>query len=322
MRTRREIDALADELGALPSVTEKVDRLIAILRRLDAHELARGAWALKGGTALNLFHFELPRLSVDIDLNFLGCVDVQELAAERQRFERVLEQVCLLEGCEVRRTPHAHAGGKFRLRYESAFGGAGNLELDMNYVSRVPLFAPERRTASVATFGDGIAVPTTSLAELAAGKFAALLDRGLPRDFYDAAGLRRSYPGLLADPGFRTAFACAVGSSRADLRTSTRVAHLTAREVEQSLIPVLRARGRRPVAKEVCEQLEDQITSAIPELLHWSDAERVFLARLLDEGSLEPEHLTRDPDLRDRIAAQPMLQWKLRHVRRRLGLDA
>jgi len=48
---------------------------------------------LKGGTALNLFFFEVPRLSVDIDLNYVGKTERQEMLLERPEVERALESV-------------------------------------------------------------------------------------------------------------------------------------------------------------------------------------------------------------------------------------
>lgn len=43
--------------------------------------------------------------------------------------------------------------------------------------------------------------------------------------------------------------------------------------------------------------------------------ERRFLDRLLDEGDIEPEHLTDEDTLRHRISRQPMLLWRQQHVR-------
>ncbi len=45
---------------------------MAILDGISIHPLLKDQWILKGGTALNLFFFDLPRLSVDIDLNHVG----------------------------------------------------------------------------------------------------------------------------------------------------------------------------------------------------------------------------------------------------------
>lgn len=52
---------------------------------------------------------------------------------------------CGRGGLAVAREPGEHAGGKWRLRYESAMGGGGNLELNLNYMFREPLWPPVDR---------------------------------------------------------------------------------------------------------------------------------------------------------------------------------
>lgn len=55
--------------GFRAEILEKAILLLGLLERLREHPFIQGRVALKAGTALNLFHFEAPRLSVDIDLN-------------------------------------------------------------------------------------------------------------------------------------------------------------------------------------------------------------------------------------------------------------
>ena len=140
MITTREVDRVAAETGFRSDVVEKVLRLHGILRRLDGHPMTRQAWLLKGGTALNLFHMDVPRLSVDIDLNYLGAENVEQMRQARPDFERALSACCEREGCTIRRAPTEHAGGKFRLRYASVVGGSQNLEVDVSYVAREPIW--------------------------------------------------------------------------------------------------------------------------------------------------------------------------------------
>ena len=52
---------------------------MAILDGISAHPFLKERLVLKGGTALNLFFFDLPRLSVDIDLNYIGQLDRQDM---------------------------------------------------------------------------------------------------------------------------------------------------------------------------------------------------------------------------------------------------
>ena len=66
---------VASATGFREEVVEKVLYLTAILARFRTHPALQHAWVLKGGTAINLFHLDVPRLSVDIDLNFIGGAD-------------------------------------------------------------------------------------------------------------------------------------------------------------------------------------------------------------------------------------------------------
>jgi len=70
-----EIQEHADALGFRPETLEKVFRLLSLLETLRSNAYLRPRVALKGGTALNLFLFDVPRLSVDIDLNYVGSGD-------------------------------------------------------------------------------------------------------------------------------------------------------------------------------------------------------------------------------------------------------
>jgi hypothetical protein len=51
----------SEETGFRPEILEKVLHLISLLNGFSAHPFLRGKLALKGGTALNLFVFQLPR---------------------------------------------------------------------------------------------------------------------------------------------------------------------------------------------------------------------------------------------------------------------
>ncbi len=317
MINRRWVDQVARESGFRADSVEKVLRLRGILARLDRHPGARNAWLLKGGTALNLLHLDVPRMSVDIDLDYIGAADREGMLAARPGFEAALVAVCLREGCEVRRVPDDHAGGKYRLRYTSVFGGSQGLEVDVSYVARVPLLGMVRLPTRFPR-QDTIEVPTLSLAELAAGKFAALLQRHAVRDAFDAVNLLQSCPGLLDDPGFRLAFLCTLAGGRGDPR------HLAPhdprpdiRAVEQQLLMMLHQphnAGSRD-ATALCAQIRQELAGVAERLLAWSPSERRFLDRLHDEGEIDAASLCADPDVRDRILIQPMLLWKARHVR-------
>ena len=317
MITARDVARVASETGFRSEVVEKVLRLHGILDRLDRHEITRGAWLLKGGTALNLLHLNVPRLSVDIDINYIGSQDVEDMRKARPEFERALTVCCEREDCAVRRAPTEHAGGKFRLRYPSVLGGSQNLEVDVNYVSRLPLWG-EVRSGTRFPPRAGIQVPTLTIEELAAGKFAALVNRSASRDAFDAASLLDLVPDLLQRPPFRVAFICFVASSRTDARELQPSQRLLSEVCfERDLEPFLRrgSRGEGPGWGEISTWIERKVSPAIEPLLSWSADERRFLDSLLDDGEIDAAALHDDPDVQLRIRMQPMLEWKAKHVR-------
>ena len=92
--TPAELARAAAEGGYPLESFEKVLRLLELLDTLRQHPFLAPRVALKGGTALNLFVHDVPRLSVDLDFNYLGPADREGMLAERAQFERAVEQVC------------------------------------------------------------------------------------------------------------------------------------------------------------------------------------------------------------------------------------
>ena len=95
-----------------PEILEKVWWLLDILEEIGKHPFLQNRIALKGGTALNLFYFAVPRLSVDIDLNYIGSTELSQMLLERPMLEKALEAVFSKIGIVTRRIPQKHAGGK------------------------------------------------------------------------------------------------------------------------------------------------------------------------------------------------------------------
>jgi predicted nucleotidyltransferase component of viral defense system len=187
MRVSRE--RLLDTVGITgfrPEVLEKVIQLLRLLQSLQEHPYLKGKLALKGGTALNLFLFDAPRLSVDIDLNYIGAVERDAMMEDRPAVEKAIQAVCSREGFAVTRVPEEHAGGKWRLRYESAHGQEANLELDVNFMFRLPLWPIIAMDSHPVGPYRATGIPVVEMHELAAGKFAALFARHQARDLFDS----------------------------------------------------------------------------------------------------------------------------------------
>jgi hypothetical protein len=237
------------------------------------------------------------------------------MLAERPRVEEALQAVFSREGFTVRRVPAEHAGGKWQLRYQSSGGQGGNLEVDVNFMFRVPIWPVKIMDSRPVGIWRAAGIPVVDIHELAAGKLSALLSRQQARDLFDCSNLYR-LQGL--DPErLRLAFVVYGAMSRKDWRTvAANDVDFDIADLEQRLTPTLRASGIERVQQgQLGKGLVEDCRNFLADLLPFKEAETAFLNEVLDEGRISPEFLTSDEDLRDRIRMHPLLQWKAANVR-------
>ncbi len=318
------LDQLQREAGATgfqAEALEKVVRLLELLEGLRSHPFLKTRIALKGGTALNLFIFDVPRLSIDVDLNYIGAADRAGMIAERPQLERAVDAVCGRLNLAVRRVPSDHAGGKLRLAYVGASGQSGRLELDVKFLLRVPLWLVVRAASRrIGSFGV-TEVPLLDLHELAAGKVVALLARSAPRDLYDVRELLQQ-PGL-DRTRLRIAAVVYGGMNRRDWRgVAIDDVQAAPRDVDRMLLPLLRS-DAAPARAEIpawTERLVGDCRELLRSLLPLEPSEIEFLRLVNEEGEVRPELLTANEQLRALIRAQPGLEWKAKNVREHRGV--
>ncbi len=306
----------AEATGFRPQIIEQAACLLGMLGDIQAHPVTKGKLALKGGSALNLFVFNLPRLSVDIDLNYIGAAGLEEAKKERPLLESALQEVFKREGLDIERLPQEHAGGKWRLRYESALGGRGTLEVDLNFLLRIPLWPVVIRDSRPIVEVSAKGVPVLDIHELAGGKLAALLTRQASRDLFDAYLLFSQ--GRLDPQKLRLAFVVYGAGSRTDWRTITPDnVGIDRQELHSNLIPVLQGQALEEMGDlgEWAETMAERVRQGLGVVLPLTPEERKFLDALLDEAEIRPELLTPDAEMAGRIRANPLLNWKAKNVR-------
>lgn len=316
-----EIMPVAESTGFRAEMVEKVLHLLNLLDALNSHPFLKGKWVLKGGTALNMFMLDLPRLSMDIDLNYIGTLDREGMLMDRPKLEQAALAVFSREGFTTKRVPDEHAGGKWRLSYQSFTGQSGNLEVDLNFMFRQPLW--NIQIADSHPFGDFQAksIPVLDLHELAAGKLAALLARGQARDLFDCHRILNMID--LERDRLRIAFVVYGGMNRKDWRTvSIEDVDFDPAELTRLLIPTLDTRAiQEQSPAEFGARLVRECREGLSMVLPFNDAERKFLDLLLDKGKIDSTILTADETLQKRIQQQPLLEWKALNVRQYKGLS-
>ncbi|OGQ95911.1 MAG: hypothetical protein A2521_02955 [Deltaproteobacteria bacterium RIFOXYD12_FULL_57_12] len=312
----------AEKTGFRTDVLEKVAHLLGLLDAIRSHPFLKGRLVLKGGTALNLFVFDVPRLSVDIDLNYVGTEDREVMLAERPRIEQALQAVFARERITVRRMPEEHAGGKWSLRYQCASGQTGNLEVDLNFMFRVPLWPVTISDSKPVGTWSATKIPILDIHELAAGKLAALLARCQARDLFDSHGILHMEN--LDHDRLRTAFVVYGAMNRKDWRTvSADDVVCDTSELARQLIPTMRVNAfdGQETAAEYGARLVKECRQALSAVLPLTDAEGAFLDLLLDRGEIDSTILTADSNLQGRIQGQPLLAWKALNVRQHKGMS-
>ncbi len=321
MLTNDDLVQMASETGFQVEALGKVEWLLELLDGIRSHHFLKGRLALKGGTALNLFLFSIPRLSVDVDVNYIGGPEPESMQQERPNIEQAIHAVCGRLGLQVKRSPSDHAGGKWRLSYSSQ-DRSGSLELDVNFMLRTPLWSPVSHTSRPIGSLPTVDISLLDIHELVAGKLAALFGRSASRDLFDTRELL--IRGGLDRKRLRLAFVIYGGMNRKDWRTiAIDDIATTPTDVSQRLVPMLRADvapSHREVegwTKRLVADCKDLLSSLLPLEPH----EQEFLEELNDRGQILPTLLTDDPRLRKLVQGHPGLLWKAVNVRRYRGID-
>lgn len=164
---------------------DQVSLLVAILPLLDCEP----RFALKGGTAINLFEHDLPRLSVDIDLTWLPMQDFDTDAA--QIAESLATLAARLSASPLRLNVQGSgaAGGTINRLIVSR--GRTRVQIETTPVMRGALHPVRRMDLSPGVereFGSA-QVQVLDFADLYGGKMAAALSRQHPRDLFDIGTL-------------------------------------------------------------------------------------------------------------------------------------
>ncbi len=160
-------------------------RQVELLVRVLPFVAKEKCFALKGGTAINLFLRDMPRLSVDIDLIYVPIEDRDtSLAQAVAALNRIVQNL-------VSVSPRYNAE-LFADRLKVIVDGGGfRVKIEMSPVTRGTVHEPKDRDIHPAVEKEfGYAnISVASVPDLYGGKICAALDRQHPRDIYDVMQL-------------------------------------------------------------------------------------------------------------------------------------
>ena len=306
---RMTLGRQAKELGFVRDSFEKVCRLTEVLAFFEQDELLRRNLALKGGTAINLTIFDLPRLSVDIDLDLAENLSRDAMLERRGIITNRIEKYMAADGYTLSsKSKHYHALDSFVFEYQNAGGGKDNLKIEINYMLRCHVLEPRRRAVRLPWLKRELSVLSVDPLEIFASKIVALINRAAPRDLYDLNNMLMF--GLFDESEQELLRKCVVFYSAIgteDTPTSfsfDSILSIRQNQIKTDLLPVLRNNTFFDA-----KAAEDACVGYLKELLTLTKQETDFL-RAFKEKQYRPEKLFSDSGILERISEHSMALWK------------
>lgn len=299
----------AKELGFVRDTYEKVCRLTDILKFFENDALLGNSLALKGGTAINLTIFNLPRLSVDIDLDFSKNVTRDEMMATRSIINDRIEKFMKANGYLLSpKSKQYHALDSFVYEYSNSGGMKDNIKVEINYMLRCHVLETEQRHFESSWEPIGVSVLSVAPIEIFASKIVALINRTAPRDLYDIYNLVKF--GLIdesEEPLLRkcVVFYSAIGAESPPFEFQfNTIDQVTQNRIKTDLYPVLRNKDKFDL-----KTAQMQVKAWLESLLKLEDNEQEFLDAFRNK-TYQPELLFESTEIVERIRNHPMALWK------------
>jgi predicted nucleotidyltransferase component of viral defense system len=279
--------------------TEQARLLVALLPQVAKQT----CFALKGGTAINLFIRDMPRLSVDIDLTYLPVEDRQ---TSLTNIDKALEAIAdateqYIVGSSVKASVLNGTGKRYKLLVWRA---GISVKIEVSPVLRGSVYPAEfGELSSRARTAFGFArVKLLSFEDLYAGKLCAALDRQHPRDLYDVH-LLLDNEGI--SERMKNAFLVyLMGHNRpiAELLEPT----------PQEIGPQYRAEFEGMTYESICQERLQETLNKIVREIHaaMTDADRKFLLALKRGTASWQSFVVPEAE------RLPAIQWKLLNLER------
>lgn len=308
-----ELEKAARETSFIRDNLEKVIRLSNILEFLVSNDDLKGKVVLKGGTAINLTVFDMPRLSVDIDIDYCCNSDKETMMADRAVIGKEILGHMQSNGYTLHpSSKNTHALDSWVFSYLNSGGNRDNIKIEINYMMRAHILEPLTRNTSV-PFIEEVDVYALAPLELFGSKIKALIERAAPRDMYDVNRMikenifKEDQMDMLRKI---VVFYLAVGGKNKPEKEYSfeRIRNIKFPQIRSALIPVL-----KKTEKFDFEEAKTNVISFLSGLLILGDAEKDFIESF-NQGDYKPEVLFDDHEIVERIKEHPMALWKMNEV--------
>lgn len=307
--TKEYFERFSKETNFHRDTLEKAYRLEQLLKEINRHPELREGLVLKGGTAINFLYFRYPRLSVDLDFNFIAGIEKEEKDKESPKIDEALRTIFKFERYECESISE-YGLKKYFLKYVNSSGNIDRVKVEINFLQRLTLLGAEKRSFTSPFNESDLVVNTLKGPELFAGKILALIDRLAPRDLYDIYILLREEvkPDKILLKKIFIFFGCL---SRNDFRDyhPNDIERISERDIKRKLLPLLR--------KDEPLKIDDMIQTVRPflnEIFNFTSEELEYIDRFF-KGDFKPEILFGKLLNSVNLERHPMVIWKQRHLK-------
>lgn len=310
---KTEIARVAQQYGFVRDTFEKVLRLKEILKYLNEEEYLREHLLLKGGTAINLTIFDLPRLSVDIDMDYTPNDTKEDMLVAREKITDLITAYMNTEGYQlVDGSRFMHSLDAFYYQYTNVGGNRDMIKIELNYSLRAHILEPVYRKLLPKVFDDGMMIRMVAPMEIFAAKGNALINRAAARDLYDWGNMMQEKLFEESRDMFRKCFAfyATISAETVNRNFDTSAINtLNFDRIRRDLFPVLHKRDNF-----MLEERQQQAKDYITRLMQLTVQEKEYIDRFIRK-EYKPELLFDDKTIVERIQRHPMALWKCRQSR-------
>ena len=300
----------ATEMGFIRDTLEKVYRLADILEYLNTNPILKDSLALKGGTAINLTIFNLPRLSVDIDLDYLGADSREIMLKNREIINDNVSRFMDTNGyTSSPKSKNPHSLDSWVYDYINAAGNRDNIKIEINYSMRAHIFPAREMKIITEHFTSEYKIKCLNAIEIFGSKINALLSRAAARDLYDTYNMIRF--GLFDEEEQDLLRKCVVFYAAVSAKEINKnfetvaIDKITKYKIRTDLFPVITKKDAFDL-----DNVKESVKRFVVELMVLTPEEQEFLIRF-ENKEYVPDLLFNDKDIIDRIKRHPMALWKM-----------
>ncbi|MCM1088401.1 MAG: nucleotidyl transferase AbiEii/AbiGii toxin family protein [Muribaculaceae bacterium] len=313
---KKWLSKIAIKEGFVRDTLEKVYRLTRVLQYLNSNPLMKDCLALKGGTAINLTIFNLPRLSVDIDLDYSKETDRDGMLEDRKSIVKDIMKYMSAEGYQKSpKSKTSHSLDSMIFTYYNTAGVNDNIKIEINYSMRVHIFPLSHRQIQTGGILEEIEVLSVDATEIFGSKIKALLDRAAPRDLYDIDNMIKY--GLFCGTEEKNmlrkcaVFYMAVGNKKTPERISLdAIDEITQYRIKTDLLPVKRKKNVFNL-----DETKQRVKDYLKDTMCLTDTEKYFLQEFCAK-KYHPEYLFDDLEIKSRLTQHPMALWKIQDMKK------